>query len=88
MYLKRKHIDLAYAAFQVILHFLGFAAFLGPVVIIELPIAIIELVNGPGFVPREWCRSSCGFCVPGTDAYDLGEGTLDELLILSTFLTD
>lgn len=52
MYLKRKHIDLAYAAFQVILHFLGFAAFLGPVVIIELPVAIIELVNGPGFVPR------------------------------------
>ena len=56
MYLKWTHIliyiDLVYAAFQVILHFLGFAAFLGPVVIIELPVAIIELVNGPGFVPR------------------------------------
>lgn len=31
-----------------ILHFLGFAAFLGPVVIIELPVAIIELVNMVG----------------------------------------
>lgn len=35
--------------FQVILHFLGFAAFLGPVVFIELPVAILELVNGEGF---------------------------------------
>ena len=32
-----------------ILHFLGFAAFLGPVVFIELPVAILELVNGEGF---------------------------------------
>ena len=29
--------------------FLGFAAFLGPVVFIELPVAILELVNGEGF---------------------------------------
>lgn len=32
------------------MHFLGFAAFLGPVVLIELPVAIIELVNSEGFV--------------------------------------
>lgn len=49
---KVSNIELLYQLNWVILHFLGFAAFLGPVVIIELPVAIIELVNGPGFVPR------------------------------------
>eukprot|EP00913_Durusdinium_trenchii_P000879 g817.t1 len=44
------NVELLYQLNWVILHFLGFAAFLGPVVLIELPVAIIELVNSEGFV--------------------------------------
>jgi len=46
---KVSNIELLYQMNWVILHFLGFAAFLGPVVFIELPVAILELVNGEGF---------------------------------------
>ncbi|CAJ1346103.1 unnamed protein product [Effrenium voratum] len=46
---KVSNIEMLYQLNWVMLHFAGFALFLGPVVFIELPVAITELVNGEGF---------------------------------------
>ena len=46
---KVSSIEYLYQMNWVMLHMLGFLAFLGPVVLIELPVAIMELLNGDGF---------------------------------------
>lgn len=45
---KVSNIELLYQLNWVILHFVGFAAFLGPAVIIELPVAVYELLTHEG----------------------------------------
>eukprot|EP00434_Breviolum_minutum_P000539 symbB.v1.2.000466.t1/scaffold11.1/size528188/15 len=42
---KVSNIELIYQLNWVILHFVGFAAFLGPAVIIELPVAVYEILT-------------------------------------------
>jgi len=45
---KVSNIELIYQLNWVILHFIGFAAFLGPAVIIELPVAVHEILTHQG----------------------------------------
>ena len=50
---KVASIEYLYQMNWVMLHMLGFLAFLGPVVLIELPVAVMELLNGDGFVSMQ-----------------------------------